>query len=95
MSIKTLQVAQTGSLVQVSAVAIRCKWAAFQNNGAAVMRVGDANTTATRGQSLAATGGAFSLPVSVSSTFGTDLSQWYTIGTSTQLLDVIYDDLNF
>jgi hypothetical protein len=95
MSVKTLQVTQTGSAIQVSATAIKCKWAVFQNTAAAVMRVGDANVSTTQGVSLAAASVPWSVPVPIASTFGTDLSQWWTIGTSTQKLDVIYDDLNF
>lgn len=95
MAIRTLQVTQTGATIPVSATPIKCKWAVFQNNAAAVMRVGDANTTTTRGYSLAA---AASFPVPVpngTSTFGTDLSQWSTVGTLNQVLDVIYDDMTF
>ena len=95
MSVKTLQVTLTGSAQPISASIIKCKWATFQNNAAAVMRVGDANVTASRGYSLAISGGTFNVPVATASTFGTDLSQWYVIGTSTQLLDVVYDDMNF
>lgn len=95
MSVKTLQVTQTGSAVQVSSTPIKVKWVVFNNNAAAVARVGDANVSASRGYSLAASTGSFSPPVPLASTFGTDLSQWYTVGTSTQILDVIYDDMNF
>ncbi len=95
MAIKTLQVTQTGSTIQVSATPIKCKWAVFVNTAGAVMRIGDSSTTATRGVSLPLTSGQFVVPVPIASTFGTDLSQWWTIGTNTQLLDVIYDDMNF
>jgi hypothetical protein len=95
MAVKTLQITQTGSAAQVSATPIKCKWAAFQNTAAAVMRVGDANVSTTRGVSLAASGGLFSVPVSTTSTYAADLSQWWTVGTSTQVLDVVYDDETF
>lgn len=95
MSVKTLQVVLTGSAQQVSATPIRCKWASFFNTAAAAMRAGDANVTASRGVPLAATTGFYNVPVSQASTFGTDLSQWFVIGTATQVLDVVYDDLTF
>lgn len=93
--VRTLQVTLTGSAQQVSATNIKCKWAILQNNAAAVMRIGDANVTASRGAAIAASGGSFSVPVSTVATFDTDLSQWYVIGTATQVLDVVYDDMNF
>jgi hypothetical protein len=95
VSVKTLQVTQTGSAIQVSTTAIRCKWAVFYNTAGAAMRIGDSAVTASRGIPLALTTGSFVVPVPIASTFGTDLSQWWTIGTNTQLLDVVYDDLNF
>ena len=88
MALKTLQVNQTGTLVPVSASPIKCKWAMFQNNASSAMRVGDLNTTTTRGYSLAASGGNFPVPYPI------DLSQWYTIGANAQSLDVIYDDIS-
>jgi hypothetical protein len=93
--IRTLQVTQTGSAVQVSAVPVKVKWATFVDSAAASATVGDANVSGTRGIPLAATNGVWSTPVPVASTFGTDLSQWFTFGTATQLLTVVYDDMNF
>lgn len=92
--VRTLQITLTGAAQPVSATAIKCKWATFQNNAAAVMRIGDANVTAARGYSLA-TSGAFPVPVNEVATYGADLSQWFVFGTATQVLDVVYDDMNF
>jgi hypothetical protein len=92
MAIKTLQITQTGATVAVSAVPVKCRWVVFQNNAAAAMRAGDANTTASRGYSIPAAG-TFSAPVASYQSFDTDLSQWFTVGTSTQVLDVIYDEI--
>ena len=94
MAIKTLQITLTGAAQQVSAKPIKCKWEVFQNNGTPAVRAGDANVSATLGYSIAPAA-AFPLPVPFASTFGTDLSQWFVIGTAAQLLDIVYDDLNF
>jgi hypothetical protein len=95
MAIKTLQVTLTGAVQQISAVRLKVQWATFQNNAVAVMRVGDASVSATQGYSLAATGGALTVPLQTEATFGTDLSQWFVIGTATQVLDIICDTMNF
>lgn len=94
MAIKTLQITLTGSAQQVSTAPIKCQWAAFQNNAAAVMRIGDANVTAAKGISLAISGGTFTAPLNTYAPSGTDLSQWYVIGTATQLLDIVYDGVS-
>lgn len=93
--IRSLQVTQTGSAVQVSTVPVKVKWVTFIDEAAASATVGDSNVSATRGVPLAATSGVWSPPVPFASTFGTDLSQWFTFGTATQQLTVVYDDMNF
>lgn len=93
--VRTLQITQSGSAIQLSATPQKVKWLAFFNTAAAAMRAGDSNVTASRGIPLPASTGSFVVPVAIASTFGTDLSQWYTIGTATQVLDVVYDDMNF
>lgn len=100
MALKTLQITQSGAAIQVSAQLpagspTKVKWIAFQNNAAAAMRVGDSNVSSTRGYSLAATGGTWNVPVPLNSTMGADLTQWYVFGTSTQVLDIVYDDMVF
>jgi hypothetical protein len=97
MAVKTLQVTQTASAVQVTAtVGTYARWIVFQNTAAAVMRLGDANVTTTRGYSLPASNAVNSVLVLEPMPNGQhyDLSQWWTIGTNTQLLDVIYDSMN-
>ena len=95
MAIKSLQVTQTGSAVQFPAV--KAKWAVIQNNAAAVCRVADSAVTASLGYSLAAAGAVNSnLPIPVPPPGAViNLSDWWTVGTNTQLLDVVYDSVNF
>lgn len=88
MSARTLQVTLTGSAQQITTGNINSFALSFQNNAAAVMRVGDSTVTSSKGRSLAATGGAWDVPL----TAPTQLSSWYVIGTATQVLDVTYDD---
>lgn len=52
---------------------------------------GDANITSTRGLALSPGGGSFFVAPS-SSTTARDLGTWYIIGTSGDVIDVIYDD---
>ena len=93
MAVKTLQITQTGSAVQLSTTFIFARWVIFQNTAAAAMRLGDSAVTTSKGMSLAATGAPYILqPMPDGSHY--DLSQWYTIGTNTQLLDVVYDSMN-
>lgn len=93
MAVTTLQVTQTGSAVLVAAKGTFARWIVFQNNAAATARLGDANVSTTRGCQLSPAGGSLTLqPMPNSAHY--DLGQWSTIGTSTQLLDVIYDAMN-
>ena len=93
MAVKTLQITQTGSAVQLAASSVFARWVILQNNAAAAMRLGDSNVTASIGMSLSATGVPYVLPPMPDGSHY-DLSQWYTIGTNTQLLDVVYDGMN-
>lgn len=93
MAVKTLQITQTGSAVQLATASIFARWVIFQNTAAAAMRLGDANVTTGKGVSLAATGIPWILPPMPDGAHY-DLSQWYAIGTNTQLLDVVYDSMN-
>lgn len=96
MAVKTLQITQTGSAVQFATVATFARWMVIQNNAVAVARVGDANVSATVGNSLPAANTVNSVlslgPMPNGAHY--DLSQWWTIGTSTQKLDIIYDAMN-
>ncbi len=69
------------------------KWVVFQNNSTHVMRIGDSSVSATKGLSLAASGGAFYTPL-IGSSAGFNLSGWNAFGTSGDVLDVCYDDGN-
>jgi len=88
MAVHTLQVTLTGSAQQITANNVNAFALTFQNNAAAVMRVGDSTVTASKGYSLAATGGTLTVPLLQP----TQLNKWYVIGTAAQLLDVTYDD---
>lgn len=88
----TLQVTQSGSAIQVvprDAIVqhpTNYQSVTFQNNGAAVMRVGDKSVSTTKGYSLAAGASVtFTCPQGYSET----LNDFWTIGTATQVLDVI------
>lgn len=91
MAVTTMQVTLSGA-TQVSATKILARWVEFQNNAAASMRLGDANVTSSRGISLLAGGGFFAPPTSDISQVH-DLSQYYVVGTDTQVLDVVYDEV--
>lgn len=86
--VHTLQVTLTGSAQQITTNNTVVCALNFQNNAAAVMRVGDSTITATKGHSLAASGGNWDVPLFVP----TQLSKFYVIGTAAQVLDVTYDD---
>ena len=94
MAVKTLQVTQTGSAVQFATGATFARWVALQNTGAATATVGDVNVAAGQGILLAATTGQFLLPALAVGSDHYDLSQFYTVGTNTQVLSVIYDAMN-
>lgn len=89
--VRTLQVTIGASLTQVlPAGEIVAKWVLFQNNATHTMRLGDSNTSSSRGIQLVAGASANppgSAPVSI-----TKLSGWYVSGTQNDVLDVIYDD---
>lgn len=91
--VKTLQVTIGAATTQVSATSIQAKQVLFQNNAANAMRVGDSNTSSSRGAKL--------LPNSVGTLNAgflamgaTDLSQWYVNGTQNDVLDIVYLDPN-
>lgn len=88
MAARTLQVTLTGSVQPISATPLIAEAVTFQNNAAAVMRIGDSAVTASRGYALGATGGTWNIPLIEP----TQLAKWYVIGTAAQVLDVIFDD---
>lgn len=94
MAVTTLKVTIGAGLTQITTSSIFAKWVQFQNNAAHVMRVGDANTSSTQGISLSVGGGFFAPPLSAAGAM-TELSQWYVSGTAADVLDVIYDSVNF
>jgi hypothetical protein len=91
MAITTLQVTISGK-TRISATKQYARWITFQNNAAAVMRVGDVNTSSSQGISIASGGSNFTPPLGDVSSLS-DLSQWYVVGTDTQVLDVVYDSV--
>lgn len=90
MAVQNFQVTMTGSSQPIiTSGEIIAKWVIFQNNATHAMRAGN-SVTATKGLNLAAGGAAN--PVPTSPITQTRLSTWNVIGTSGDLLDVIYDD---
>jgi hypothetical protein len=68
---------------------IYCSMLAIDNNAAAVVRVGDNTVSATKGISLAATGGIATLTFAFPR--GTHLSDWFLFGTAAQVIDILYE----
>jgi hypothetical protein len=93
MATKTLQVTQTGSAIQVSSAVIFARWILLQNTAAATMTIGDATVTATKGYVIPATTGSLLLPALADVSQHYDLSDFFTIGTSTQVLNIVYDSM--
>ena len=91
MAVKTLQVTQTGSARSVAAAGTYARWILFANNAAAAMAIGDANVSLTLGAPLIAAGSFFLPPMPPGCQY--DLGQFYTIGTNTQNLAIIYDSM--
>ena len=94
MAVKTLQITQSGSAIQLSATPIYARWVLFQNAAGAIMTMGDATVTAAIGFVLAASTGQLLMTPLGEASLHYDLSQWWTIGTNTQKLTVVYDAIN-
>ena len=93
MAVVTLQVTLGSGITPILASGdLPCKWVIFQNNAAHSMRLGDSNITSSRGLYLAAgPGGGSYNSIATAPITGTGLKNWYVIGTSGDVLDVIYD----
>lgn len=91
MSVILLQVTLGAGATQISSANTLIRQITFQNNAAAVMRLGDSTVSATKGVSLVSGGAAGSTynsgPSIIQPTY---LSDWYVFGTATQVLDVLY-----
>ena len=91
---RIFQVVMTGSAIQLAplltqtAGQIYCSVLSIQNNGANVIRVGDNTVTATRGQEIPPTAAIYTAPCPPK---GTRLADWWVIGTSGDVLDVLYE----
>jgi hypothetical protein len=93
---RILQVTMTGAAVQIApllgglnqAIGIYCSVLQIQNNGSNNMRVGDNTVTAIRGQIIFPTGGEYTAPCPPK---GTRLSDWWLIGTSGDIADILYE----
>ena len=89
--VHTLQVTIGASTTQVSTTSIPVKQLFIQNNAAHTIRVGDVNTTSSRGALISSgspggsiTSGAFGMQAA------SDLNQWWINGTNGDVIDVIY-----
>jgi hypothetical protein len=89
--VHTLQVTIGASTTQVSTTSVPIKQLFIQNNAAHTIRVGDINTTSSRGALISSgspggsiTSGAFGIQQA------TDLNQWFINGTNGDVIDVIY-----
>ncbi|WP_035350841.1 hypothetical protein [Edaphobacter aggregans] len=94
MAITKLQVTLGAGATRFSSTPLRAKWATIQNNAAAVMRIGDSAVSAARGYSLA-TGSALQVPGTVPDSGSINLADWFAFGTAAQVIDVVYDSVNF
>jgi len=93
---RILQLTMTGSAQELAPVlgglnqgiGIYCSVLQMQNNGTHSMRVGDNTVTASRGQLIGPSGGLYTAPCPPK---GTRLSDWWVIGTSGDILDILYE----
>jgi hypothetical protein len=89
--VHTLQVTIGSGTTQVSTTSKPVKQLFIQNNAAHTIRVGDVNTTSSRGALISSgspggsiTSGAFGIQTA------TDLNQWFINGTQNDVIDVVY-----
>jgi hypothetical protein len=89
MSVFTLQVSiPSGTKVQVSTAHTLVRYINFQNNGSTnAMRVGDSSTSSTVGHNLVKTGGELAIHTDG---YFCDLSDWWIVGTSSDVCDITY-----
>lgn len=95
---QTIQVTIGAAITQVSATPIHCRWVEFQNNAGHVIRLGDINTTSSRGISLAASGAvnsSFLVPPTAQTNALISLQQWYIVGTQNDVVDVVCDTVAY
>ena len=94
MALNTIQVTLGAAKTQVSATSIPVRQVSIQNNAAAVVRVGDANVSSTRGYSLnpSTVGYGGSITFGELGSYNIDLKDLWLLGTNTQVIDVIYID---
>lgn len=90
---RIFQVTMTGSAQELASVltqtmSVYCSVLQMQNNGTHQMRIGDNTVTANRGQIIQASGGLYTAPCPPR---GTRLADWWVIGTSGDVLDVLYE----
>ena len=94
MAVKTLQVTQSGSAIQLAALGTFARWILFQDAAAAAMTIGDSSVTAAIGYVIPATTGSLLLSALADVSQHYDLGQFWTLGTNTQKLTVVYDSMN-
>ena len=94
MAVRTLQITQSGSAIQLSSTKLFARWILFQNAAAATMALGDSTVTAAIGYVVPATTGSLLLPALGDPALHYDLSQFWTLGTNTQKLTIVYDSMS-
>jgi hypothetical protein len=87
-----LQVTLGAGATQVTALSFSASTVVFQNNAAAVCRVGDSTVSATKGIQLTAAGAAGStLTISSPDRANIQLSKYFLFGTATQAIDILFE----
>jgi len=95
MALNTIQVTLGSAKTPISATSLVVRQVTFQNNAAAIMRVGDTNVSTTVGHVLepvTAPAQANSITWGELTSYCIDLKDVYAIGTNTQKLDVTFID---
>lgn len=87
-----LQVTLGAGATQVTTLPISASQVVFQNNAAAVCRVGDSTVSATKGIQLTAAGAAGStLTIASPDRVSIQLPKYFLFGTATQVIDILYE----
>ena len=94
MAINTFQVTIGAGVTRATTSKTPMRQVTIQNNSAHICRVGDSNTTTSRGYSLEPGTTSFGGAVTWGglSSYDLDLSEIYIAGTAADVIDIIYID---